>query len=186
MSKPFATFLCCAHLLLACLSFAEAESPSPPQSLGAELGYFSVPIGASNPYSFGVSAGLWYDISLGANSPLIAGAWANAAGFRSLDKDFGPSFMYYGGLELGYSLCLIQDEASSVSLRPLARLGWYARSVEVDGETEWGSRPFAAAGCIIDLKLEGVDAGLALLASMPMDKAPVILLGVTQRLGLWL
>jgi hypothetical protein len=179
-----ASLLC--SLLAAMASFAFAEGQKLPQSLGAELGYFSVPLGSSDPYSFGTSAGLWYNLALGQDSPLTAGAWLTAAGFRSLDSDFGASFMYYGGLELGYSLRLLQGEGSAVSLRPLARAGWYARSVVADGETEWGSRPFAALGCLVDLKLDSFDAGMILLVSVPIDNAPVFLLGLTQRLGLCL
>ena len=165
--------------------FVHAE-PSPPiQTVGLELGFLSVPIAVSDPYSFAASAGLWYERGLG-RSPFGLGAWLAASGFRPLDSGLGDSFMYAGGIEAGYRLLVLRDGDSEVSLRPLARLGWYLRSLEIGGATEWGSRPIASAGCALDLRLGGIDAGLSLLVSVPMDNAPVLLLGLTQKLGLWL
>jgi hypothetical protein len=169
---------------LAC-ALAHAEPSRPIQTAGLELGFLSVPVAVSDPYSFAASAGLWYERGLG-RSPFGLGAWLAASGFRSLDSGFGSSFMYAGGIEAGYRLLVLRDGDSEVSLRPLARLGWYLRSLEIGGATEWGSRPIASAGCALDLKLGGIDAGLSLLVSMPMDNAPVLLVGLTQRLGLWL
>lgn len=166
-----------------CSTQATAEARRPAQEIGAEVGYFSVPLGISDPYSFAASAGLWYDRALGA-SPLRLGPWASAAGFRSLDSSYGPSFMYYGGLQLDYSLELLRSQDSEISILPLARFGWYARSIEAAGTTVWGSRPFAAAGILVDLRLGSMVTGLALLLSLPFDNSPVYLLGATQRLGL--
>ena len=160
-----------AFLLLvfsACAFAAHAEPSRPAQALGLEFGYLSVPVATADPYSFAASAGLWYERALGPASPLSLGAWLAASGFRPLDAGFGASFMYYGGLEAGYRITLLRDEDSAVSLRPLARLGWYSRSVEIQGETEWGSRPFVGAGCLIGLRLGEIDAGLTILVSAPM------------------
>jgi hypothetical protein len=178
-----------AFLLLAfsaCAFAAHAEPARPARALGLELGYLSVPISTADPYSFAASAGLWCERALGPASPLSLGAWLAASGFRPLDAGFGDSFMYYGGLEVSYRITLLRDEDSAVSLRPLARLGWYSRSVEIQGETEWGSRPFAGVGCLVDLRLGDIDTGLALLVSVPMDNSPVLLVGVMQRIGLCL
>jgi hypothetical protein len=171
-------------LLLAAVIMALAPVLAQAQAFGAELGYLSVPVARADPYSFAASAGLWYEHALGKESPLVGGAWLAASGFRSLDPDFGDSLMCYGGLELGYTVNLLRDREAAVSLRPLARLGWYARSIKLFGSTEWGSRPFISAGCILDLKLNNLDLGLTALLSVPMDNKPVLLIGVLQRVGL--
>lgn len=171
-------FLSCA--------LAQAEPTRPAQTMGLELGFLSVPLAVSDPYSFAASAGLWYERELGRGSPFGLGAWLMASGFRSLDSGFGSSFMYDGGIQASYRMRFLRDGDSEVSLRPLARLGWYLRSLEIGGTKEWGSRPIASAGCALDLKLGGVDAGLSLLVSLPMDNSPVVLVGLMQRLGLCL
>ncbi len=156
----------------------------PAQALGVELGFLSVPLLTPDPYSFASSAGLWYEHSLGEGSPLVGGLWLDVAGFKSLDANFGDSLMYYGGLELGYRLELLRYQGSEASLRPLVRLGWYARGIDFLGQTDWGSRPFVSAGCLISLRWGALDLGWLALVSMPMDNRTVVLLGVLQRIGI--
>ena len=151
---------------------------------GAELGFVSVPLLTPDPYSFAASAGLWGEAGGFAALPITIGAWAAAAGFRPLSSAFGPSTMYYGGLELGYELGLFRGAPVFVGLRPLVRLGWYVRSVDIGSLREWGSRPFVSAGALVEIKSESLDLGLSLLASVPMDNRPVFLIGLLQRIGL--
>jgi hypothetical protein len=155
-----------------------------PQGLGLEVGFLSVPVAKSDPYSFAAAGGLWYEHVLGRNSPWTLGGWLNAGGFRSLDQDYGPSLMYSGGLELGYALSLFRGDESAVSLRPCVRLGWYARKLEILGASEWGSRPLVSAGCGLDLKFRKLQLGFAALASVPIDNDPPLLAGFHQRVGL--
>ncbi len=161
-----------------------AGHAAPSSALGVELGFLSVPLATPDPYSFASSVGLWYERSLGRRSPWVAGIWLALGGFHSLDPDFGDSLMYYGGLELGYRLELFDFADSAAAVRPLLRLGWYARDIEYLGRTDWGSRPILSAGCLVELRWGVLDLGWLALLSVPMDNRPVLLVGVLQRVGL--
>jgi len=174
------------RLLAVLLMSAGLAAPCAAQAVGAEFGFLSLPVGRPDPYAYAASAGLWGELGPLADVPLVAGAWAAVAGFRSMAAAFGDSVMYYGGLELGYALELLDYGDVSLTLRPTVRLGWYGRAIEYEGEPAWGSRPFAAAGALVDLRSGGLDLGMSAMASFPLDKRPVMLFGLTQRVGLCL
>ncbi|HUW41086.1 MAG TPA: hypothetical protein VMV90_08730 [Rectinemataceae bacterium] len=179
-----AAVLATAFLGAASAAPTATSAPTASSALGVELGFLSVPLATPDPYSFASSVGLWYERSLGRDSPWVAGIWLALAGFHSLDSDFGDSLMYYGGLELGYRLELFDFEDSAAAIRPLLRLGWYARDIEFLGRTDWGSRPILSAGCLVELRWRALDLGWLALLSAPMDNRPVLLVGVLQRVGL--
>ncbi len=171
-------------LILLCIALCNVQGYALERAAGIELGFLSVPLLTEDPYSFAASGSLWYDMGDFARLPFSVGAWGGAAGFRPLDENFGTSVMYYGGVELGYALPLFRSPTAHFGLRPIARLGWYRRSVEIRGVTEWGSRPFLSAGAILYLRSDPIDLGIALAASTPMDNRPVVLFGLLQRVGL--
>ena len=172
--------------LLSLLILLEAPAAALDSSAGFELGFLSVPMLSPDPYSFAATAGLWYDLAQIGRLPLSLGAWAGAAGFRPLKSAYGASTMYYGGLEAGYDIVLFRGDGVRVGLRPFARAGWYLRSLEILGKSEWASRPILSSGLLLDLRNGPLDFSLSALLSVPLDNRPVILLGFLQRIGLWL
>lgn len=173
-----AVFALCGALLLA--------GPAAALGLagGAELGFLSVPLLTPDPYSFAATAGLWGELRDVGGGPLSLSLWLDAAGFRPLDGSFGASLMYFGGLEAGYGFTLFRDPELRLRLRPLARFGWYLRSVTISSEEQWGFRPFLSSGVLLEYRDPGLDLGLSLLASVPLDNRPVVLLGFLQRIGM--